>query len=91
MVFPEFVPPEIKILYPEQTNISKKFAHSSDIVPYDIILSMLITSGNFLIVIIGPSRDIGGNTICTLEPSESLASAIGEDTFTTLFTLLTIC
>ena len=52
---------------------------------------MLIASGNFLMVIIGPSSDIGGNTICTLEPSDNLASAIGEDTFTTLFTLLTIC
>ena len=46
---------------------------------------------NLRIVITGPSSDTGGNTICTLEPSGSLLSTIGQASFTIRFVGATIC
>ena len=91
VVFPEFVPPLINILHPSSTSCSRKPAASVLMALKRISFSMVIGSGNFLIVTTGPSRATGGRTTWTLEPSSSLASTIGEDTFTTRLTLLTIC
>lgn len=92
VVLPEPVPPLINILYPAMTSFSKKQAASSDIEPISINFFMVMgLSGNFLIVTTGPSSATGGRTILTLEPSGSLASTIGLDSFIIRFDLDTIC
>ncbi len=48
-------------------------------------------SGKRLMVTIGPLRAMGFMTILTLAPSDSLASTIGEASFTTLLHPATIC
>ena len=59
--------------------------------PNLINFSIVIGSGNFLIVTAGPSNAMGGRTMCTRDPSGSLASATGRETFTVRLTRLTIC
>ena len=84
VVLPEPVPPEIKMLYPALTSISKNLAASSLSVCNSISRFMVIGSfGNFRIVIQEPSIAVGSNTIWTLEPSSNRASAIGIASFTT--------
>ena len=47
--------------------------------PYSMSASIVSLSlGNFLIVIVGPSRPTGGTTALTREPSGSRASTVGE-------------
>ena len=85
VVFPEPVPPEIIILYPATTSFLRNPATSVLNAPSSMSLSIVIgIFENFLMVIVGPLRAIGGSTILTLEPSESLASTIGDASFTIL-------
>ena len=92
VVFPEPVPPQIKILYPAITISFSISAVSCVIVCHSTRCFIVIASlKNFLIVTIGPFIATGSKTILTLEPSSNLASTIGEASFTLLFTLDAIC
>lgn len=91
VVFPELVPPLTKILYLASTRRSINPAASAVMASRRMSFSMVIGSGNLRMVTAGPSSATGGSTICTLDPSSNLASAIGEDTLTTRFTRPTIC
>jgi hypothetical protein len=86
VVFPDPAPPQIKMLYFAITTYFRKSAASwlieSNSISFSIVTGVL---GNFLIVITGPFRAMGFNTTFTLEPSCSVASTIGEASFTTLF------
>ena len=63
VLFPEFVPPLIKMLYPAVTRFFKHPAASPLIEPNLINFSIVMGSGNFLIVTAGPSSAMGGRTI----------------------------
>ena len=80
------------MLYPAFISASRKLLSSAEIDPSSISLSMVIgLSGKRLIVMIGPVREIGSNTIFTRLPFESLASTMGCDWLTTLLQEATIC
>ena len=88
VVFPEPVPPLIKILFLVTMASIKYSAASLLSVPDFTKSSKLIPCfKNFLMVIIGPLIATGSKITFTLEPSSSLASNIGFLTSTTLFTL----
>ena len=90
--FPEFVAPLIRILYFPFTKAESIPVSASGNSPKASNLAMVIPPfKNFRIVITGPSKDMGGNTICTLEPSGRRLSTIGEASFTILFVGATIC
>lgn len=92
VVFPEPVPPETKILYPDSTNSLKKPAASSDTEPIAIKFSIKMGfSGNLRMEIAEPSMETGSNTILTLEPSGSLVSTIGDASFTIRLLFPAIC
>lgn len=92
VVFPEPVPPEMKILYPARTNIRKNSAASLVIDPIWIKSSIRIGFfGNLRIDMAEPSIATGSNTIFTLEPSASLASTIGDASFIMRLLPPTIC
>lgn len=92
VVFPLPVPPLIKMLYRHFTNSSRKLLHSSVIDPSATSLSSVIpSSGNRRIVIAGPFNAIGESTTFTREPSESLASRIGDASLTTRLQPAAIC
>ena len=91
VVFPEFVPPQTNRLYFAFTSCSKNWADSSVSAWKRISFSMVMGSGNLRMVTTGPSSATGGSTMWTLDPSSSLASAMGEDTLTIRFTFPTIC
>ena len=57
------------------------------------ITSLLVIRflANFLIVTTAPSKAIGGNTILTREPSDSLVSTMGFVSLARLLVLATIC
>ncbi|KHF33513.1 hypothetical protein CM49_04313 [Paenibacillus sp. P1XP2] len=91
VVFPEPVPPLIKMLYLPATSFCRNNEASSPSAPRLVKSSIVIGfSGNFRIVMVGPLSAIGGRTILTREPSFSLASTIGDDSLTTRFTPDTI-
>ena len=91
-VFPDPVPPLIKMLYLAFTACSRKSAASSEIASNFLKRSIVIASfGNFLIVTIGPFSAIGASTTLTREPSGSLASTIGFASFTIRLDPATIC
>ena len=92
MVFPLPVPPLMKTLYLAFTSFSRKAAASREIELLWISCSMVMGfSGNRLIVTIGPFSAMGFMTILTLAPSASLASTMGEASFTTRLHPATIC
>ena len=92
VVLPAPVPPDTIILYPDTTSFLRNSATSVVIEPSCRSLSMVIPSfGNFLIVMTQPPRLTGGRTTLTLDPSFSLASTIGNDSFTSLLHSATIC
>ncbi|MNI60294.1 hypothetical protein D3C73_1154950 [compost metagenome] len=87
VVFPDPVPPLIKMLYLLLTNVCSQFAVSVSRDPFSTRSSMVIgRSGNFRIVMVGPLSAIGGRTMFTRDPFLSLASTMGEDSFTTRLT-----
>ena len=80
VVFPDPVPPEIKILYFAFTKSFNNNEASSEREPFSINCSIVKGfSGNFLMEIAEPSIEIGDHTIFTREPSISLLSTIGDD------------
>ena len=92
VVLPLPVPPLIKILYLAFTSFSRKLHASSLMDP--ISSSSLIPigcSGKRLMVTTGQLRAMGPSTTLTREPFSSLASTIGEVSFTTLLQPATIC
>ena len=92
VVFPEPVPPETKMLYPESTSTFKNSAASSVIAPNRIRSSITNgCSGNLRIEIAEPSIAIGCNTIFTLEPFARRVSTIGDASFTIRLLLPAIC
>ena len=91
VVFPDPVPPLMKMLYLARTSTARKAAASSDRASSSTRRFMVMGSGNFRMVRAGPSKATGGSTTCTREPSGRRASAMGSATFTTRFTRLTIC
>ena len=91
VVFPAPVPPLTKILYRAAASIFKRSAASLVTLPYSRSRSMVIGSGNFRIVRIGPFSATGSSTTWTLEPSSSLASTMGDAVLTVRLTRLTIC
>ena len=85
VVFPDPVPPLIKMFYFAFTAWISIVGASFPIEPVSIIVSIVILLfGNFLIVTIGPLSATGGSTTFTLDPSSSLASTIGVASLTTL-------
>ena len=78
VVFPDPVPPQIKILYFASTsnlNTSATFLFKE---PYFKSCSIVIgVFENLRIVMTGPIKEIGGRTTLTRDPSSSLASCIG--------------
>ena len=80
VVFPEPVPPEIKMLSFASTQVLRKVAASSGNVPNEIRSSIVNGSAeNLRIVRIAPSRAIGGTTAFTRLPSGNRASTSGLD------------
>ena len=78
MVFPEPVPPPIKMVYPAATAFARKAAASLVRLPNSKSFFIVTGSwGNFRIVRTGPSRATGGMTAFTRSPPESLASTTG--------------
>ena len=92
VVFPDPVPPLMNILYPAATNEARNPDTSELIDCHSISLFIVITSfANFRIVTIGPFSATGGSTTFTRDPSASLASTIGDASFTSLLDPATIC
>ena len=84
VVFPEPVPPLMKMLYPACTRAPRKSATLRDIEPNPRrSFTSIGCSGNLRIVRIGPFSAVGASTTFTRSPFGSLASAIGEDSLTT--------
>ncbi|MNM83227.1 hypothetical protein D3C81_952810 [compost metagenome] len=91
VVFPEPVPPLIKMLYLLRTSRCSSSAASSLSEPIETNCSIVSgRSGNLRIVIVGPFKATGGRTILTRDPSRSRASTIGDDSFTIRLTPDTI-
>ena len=92
VVLPAPVPPHTNRLYRFRTSFRKNMAASSVRVPHRIISCKVIGwLRNFRMVNIGPFRAIGGKITLILDPSASLASAIGTSSFTRRLTCPTIC
>lgn len=78
VVFPEPVPPQMKMLYFAFTSISSTCATSGVMDPYRrSICTVIGVLENFRIVTIAPFREIGGSTTLTREPSGRRVSTIG--------------
>ncbi|BAA29742.1 102aa long hypothetical protein [Pyrococcus horikoshii OT3] len=82
VVLPEPVPPATRMfagLTPRPSTRSQRNAATSEFKVLNFIKSIIVSGSflNFLIVIVGPSRLIGGNVALTLLPSGSLASRSG--------------
>ena len=92
VVFPEPVPPLIKILYPDATRILKNPDISGLTDPHAIRFSMEAASlENLRIVTMGPLTATGASTTLTRDPSGSLASTIGDASLTNRLAPDTIC
>ena len=92
VVFPEPVPPLIKMLYPARTMQFRNAAIFSGTEPSERRSSIRIGfSGKRRMVTIGPFRATGGRTTLTRSPFPRRASTIGDDSFTTLLQADTIC
>ena len=91
VVFPEPVPPLIKILYLALTSFPRKSAASGVMEPYFKSWSTVIgVLENFRMVTMGPDRESGGRTTFTREPSASRVSTIGLASLTSFPTDPTI-
>ena len=92
VVFPEPVPPLTRILHPAFTSSFSWSLHSPVRAPMARSCSMVMgLGGNLLIVRIGPLIATGSSTTFTLAPSGSLASTMGDASFTTLLQPAVIC
>ena len=92
VVFPDPVPPPIKMVYPACTSFSKNCAASRLRLSISISFSMVIGSfGKRRIVNTGPSRATGAMTALTRSPFFSLASTMGCMVFITLLHRAAIC
>ena len=80
VVLPEPVPPEITMLRRASTQAFRNSTASGVIVPYSTSCSTVIgILANFRMVSIGPTREMGGMTAFTREPSGRRASTYGLD------------
>ena len=92
VVFPDPVPPDIKMLYRAHTSDLSNVATSAEILPQFTSCSIRIARfGKRRIVITGPFKATGGITIFTRSPCSSLASTIGTASFTMRLHRPTIC
>src|SRR5450759_1308709 len=80
VVLPEPVPPEMTILIRDSTHAFKNWTDSGVAVPYLINWSTVIGFlANLRMVSTGPTREIGGMTALTRDPSGKRASTYGLD------------
>lgn len=83
VVFPDPVPPAIKIFFFIRTQKSMNL-DASRLIEFFSIMSWNVSFffENFRMVIVGPLRANGGSMTLTLDPSASRASTMGEDSST---------
>src|SRR3712207_5280710 len=83
VVLPEPVPPETTQFNRDTTQARRNSAISGVMLPKRIKSSMPRgTFENFRMVMVGPTREIGGMTMFTREPSGRRASQRGDDSST---------
>ena len=92
VVFPDPVPPLMKMLYPARTRRARN-PTTSGLTDCQASRSFMVMAslGNFRMVTMGPFRATGARTTLTREPSGSLASTMGLASLTSRLDPATIC